>query len=95
MRIDLKQNFLQVSFICPVYVWNFRLLKGSNENEDPENEDQRPIRKRRPIQKRRPVRKRRPIRIQRPVRKRGPIKNEDTYENEDPYENEDLEKCSV
>ena len=21
MRINLKQNFLQVSFICPVYVW--------------------------------------------------------------------------
>ena len=27
MRINLKHNFLQVSFICPVYVWNFRLLK--------------------------------------------------------------------
>ena len=27
MRINLKQNFLQVSFICPVYVWNFRHLK--------------------------------------------------------------------
>ena len=28
MRINLKQNFLQVSFICAVYVWNFiRLLK--------------------------------------------------------------------
>ena len=27
MRINLKQNFLQVSFICQVNVWNFRLLK--------------------------------------------------------------------
>ena len=27
MRINLKQNFLRVSFVCPVYVWNFRFLK--------------------------------------------------------------------
>ena len=33
MGINLKQNFFRVSFICPVYVWNFRLLKGIDFNK--------------------------------------------------------------
>ncbi len=45
---------------------------GSNENEDPENEDLIPVRKLRPIRKQRPVQKRRPVYI----RKRRPGKNQ-------------------